>query len=100
MIRRTKTDDSMVDAKGEPMFPRREIQTVPVGLSPAERYLYEDLTEYISMVYTASTERDAHAAGFATVIYLKRLVSSNAAITQSLEIRRNDLKDRVSLFPE
>jgi len=97
MVRRTKTDDSMVGSDGEPMFPGREIQTVPVELSPAERHLYEDLTEYISAVYTASAERDAHAAGFATVIYQKRLVSSIAAITQSLENRRDDLEDRVSI---
>jgi len=97
MIRRMKTGDSMVDADGEPMFPDRDITTVPVELAPEERELYEDLTEYISAVYTASAETDRHAAGFTMVIYQKRLVSSIAAITQSLRNRRDDLEEKTAI---
>jgi superfamily II DNA or RNA helicase len=97
MIRRMKTDDSMVDGDGEPMFPDREITTVPVELTAEERELYEDLTEYISAVYTASAETDRHAAGFTMVIYQKRLVSSIAAITQSLRNRREDLEEKTPI---
>lgn len=97
MIRRMKTDESMVDADGNPMFPDRQIKTVPVELTPEERDLYDDLTEYISAVYTASADTDSHTAGFTMVIYQKRLVSSIAAITKSLENRREDLEQKVSI---
>jgi superfamily II DNA or RNA helicase len=97
MIRRTKSDDSMIDADGTPMFPPREIQTLGVNLMPEERRLYDDITEYISAVYTASAESDRHAAGFTMVIYQKRLVSSIRAIQQSLQNRLDDLDTKVSV---
>ncbi|MDQ2074769.1 helicase-related protein [Haloarcula sp. H-GB4] len=94
MIRRTKSDDSMIDADGEPMFPPREIQTLGVDLTPAERRLYDDLTEYISAIYTASADSDQHAAGFTMVIYQKRLVSSIQSIRESLRNRLDDLDSK------
>ena len=97
MIRRVKTDDSMIDADGEPMFPEREITTLPVELTEEERQLYDDLTEYISAVYTASAESDRHTAGFTMVIYQKRLVSSIRAISESLQSRKEDLDEKISV---
>ena len=97
MIRRVKADDSMIAADGTPMFPSREITTLPVSLTPAERRLYDDLTEYISAVYSANAESDKHAAGFTMVIYQKRLVSSIKAIAQSLQNRLDDLDQKTSV---
>lgn len=97
MIRRTKSEDSMIDADGEPMFPPREIQTLGVQLISEERRLYDDLTEYISAIYTASAESDRHAAGFTMVIYQKRLVSSIRAIRSSLQNRLEDLDTKTSV---
>ncbi|WP_247729572.1 helicase-related protein [Halovivax limisalsi] len=97
MIRRVKTDDSMIAADGTPMFPDREITTLPVSLTSAERRLYDDLTEYISAVYTANAESDRHAAGFTMVIYQKRLVSSIRAIAQSLQNRLDDLEEKTTV---
>lgn len=97
MIRRVKTDESMIDADGNPMFPERTITTIPVELTREERHLYDDLTEYISAVYTASAESDRHAAGFTMVIYQKRLVSSIRAIAESLRSRKEDLEEKISI---
>ncbi|MCO8256750.1 SNF2-related protein [Haladaptatus sp. AB618] len=97
MIRRTKTDESMIASDGTPMFPSREITTLPVTLTVAERQLYDDLTEYISAVYTANAESDRHAAGFTMVIYQKRLVSSIRAIAQSLQNRLDDLDEKTAV---
>ncbi|UVE51970.1 DEAD/DEAH box helicase family protein (plasmid) [Haloferax larsenii] len=94
MIRRVKSDKSMIDAEGKPMFPGRKITTLPVSLTPEERRLYDDLTEYISAIYTANVETDRHAAGFTMVIYQKRLVSSIKAIANSLQKRRDELETK------
>ena len=97
MIRRVKTDASMIDADGSSMFPDREITTLPVSLTESERQLYDDLTEYISAIYTVSAESDRYAAGFTMVIYQKRLVSSIRAITRSLQRRLRDLDEKITI---
>jgi len=97
MIRRVKSDDSLIDTDGTPMFPEREIMTLPVELTEDERELYDDLTEYISAIYTVSAKSDKNVAGFTQVIYQKRLVSSIRAIAKSLQNRREDLEEKVKV---
>lgn len=94
MIRRVKSDKSLINAEGKPMFPSRKISTLPVSLTPEERQLYDDLTEYISAIYTANVETDRQVAGFTMVIYQKRLVSSIKSIARSLQKRRDNLKTK------
>ena len=90
MIRRLK--DEMYDADGTPMFPEKNIQTLPVEFTTQERELYDDITEYITEHYNLASQEENDAAGFAMVLYQKRLVSSIYAIQQSLRNRMESIK--------
>ncbi len=90
MIRRLK--DKMYNKDGTPMFPEKNIQTLPVEFTPQERELYEDITEYITEHYNLASQEENDAAGFAMVLYQKRLVSSIYAIQQSLRNRMESIK--------
>ncbi|QLC35678.1 DEAD/DEAH box helicase family protein (plasmid) [Halarchaeum sp. CBA1220] len=90
MIRRLK--DEMYEADGSPMFPEKNIQTLPVEFTPEERQLYDDVTEYITEYYNLASREENDAAGFAMVLYQKRLVSSIYAIQQSLKNRMESIK--------
>jgi ERCC4-related helicase len=96
MIRRLKTDDDIVDEQGNPMFPPREISTLPVNLSEPEQALYDDVTEYIRDHYadrlSAGSGASNRIAGYALSVYQKRLVSSIRAIETSLRNHRAGLK--------
>jgi len=83
MIRRLK--DDMYETDGTRMFPEKNIEALGVEMSPAERKLYDDVTEYIREYYNLARQEENQAAGFTMVIYQKRLVSSIYAIRKSLE---------------
>jgi SNF2 family DNA or RNA helicase len=90
MIRRLK--DEMYEADGSKMFPEKNIQTLPVEFTPQERELYEDITEYITEHYNLASQEENDAAGFAMVLYQKRLVSSIHAIRKSLRNRMDSIE--------
>jgi Superfamily II DNA/RNA helicases, SNF2 family len=85
MIRRLK--DEMYEADGSKMFPEKKIETLPVEFTATERELYDDVTEYITEHYNLASKEENDAAGFAMVLYQKRLVSSIHAIRKSLKNR-------------
>ena len=91
MIRRLK--DDMHDTDGTRMFPEKNIEALGVDMSPAERKLYDDVTEYIREYYNLARQEDNQAAGFTMVIYQKRLVSSIYAIRKSLENRMRAIQN-------
>ncbi len=91
MIRRLK--DDMYDTDGTRMFPEKNIEALGVDLSPAERKLYDDVTEYIREFYNLAQQEENQAAGFTMVIYQKRLVSSIYAIRKSLENRMRAIQN-------
>ena len=90
MIRRLK--DQMYEADGSKMFPEKNIQTLPVEFTPQERELYDDITEYITEHYNLASQEENDAAGFAMVLYQKRLVSSIHAIRKSLRNRMDSIE--------
>ncbi|WP_181685981.1 DEAD/DEAH box helicase [Halorhabdus salina] len=90
MIRRLKED--MYEEDGTPMFPEKNIKTLPVNFTEEETQLYDDVTEYISEYYNLASRADNDAAGFAMVIYQKRLVSSIHAIRKSLKSRMESIQ--------
>ena len=90
MIRRLKSE--MYEADGSKMFPDKNIQTLPVEFTQQERELYDDITEYITEHYNLASREENEAAGFAMVLYQKRLVSSIYAIQQSLHNRMDSIK--------
>lgn len=91
MIRRLKED--MYETDGTRMFPEKNIEALGVEMSPAERKLYDDVTEYIREYYNLAQQEENKAAGFTMVIYQKRLVSSIYAIQKSLENRMRAIQN-------
>ncbi|WP_254821924.1 helicase-related protein [Haloglomus halophilum] len=92
MIRRGKT--TIYDDDGERIFPDRDVQTVPVSMSPAEQELYDGVTEYVQEVYNRSAELNKPAVGFAMALMQKRLVSSVGAIRETLRRRLRALLEQ------
>jgi len=90
MIRRLK--DEMYEADGSKMFPEKKIETLPVEFTATERELYDDVTEYITEHYNLASKEENDAAGFAMVLYQKRLVSSIHAIRKSLKNRMDSIE--------
>ncbi len=90
MIRRLK--DEMYNPDGSKMFPEKDIKTLPVKFTPEERELYKDVTEYITENYNLAHHEDNNEAGFAMVLYQKRLVSSIHAIRKSLKNRMESIQ--------
>ena len=91
MIRRLK--DDMYETDGTRMFPEKNIEALPVGMTREERQLYDDVTEYIREYYDLAQQEENQAAGFTMVIYQKRLVSSIYAIRKSLENRMRAIQN-------
>lgn len=84
MIRRLKSD--LVDAQGNPLYARRNLQALPIDYTPEEREIHRKLDDYC-----ASREKDAERAGngfgtaFVNRLLKKRLLSSPAAFASTLE---------------
>ena len=90
MIRRLK--DQMYESDGSKMFPEKDIKTLPVTFTREERELYEDVTNYITEHYDLAHREENDTAGFAMVLYQKRLVSSIHAIRKSLKNRMKSIE--------
>ncbi len=91
ILRRLKEEMCRFD--GSPLFPPRTVKTVTFDLSRAERDLYDEVTEYVSEHFNKAMQKEKRNVGFAMTILQRRLTSSLAAITASLERRRDRLQD-------
>lgn len=84
MVRRLKSD--LVDADGQPLYPKRTLQALAVSYAQEERVIHQRLDDYCS-----SREKGAGAAGssfgttFVNQLLKKRLFSSPAAFASTLE---------------
>jgi ERCC4-related helicase len=91
IVRRTKRQ--VTDAKGEPIFCRRQVFTETFALAPKERNFYEMLSEYLREGYDAAgvdqarTTNRQRAIGFVMVTFQKIMSSSPRAIAQALRRR-------------
>lgn len=91
MIRRTKRE--VTDAKGNPIFRRRQVHTERFPLAPREREFYDRLSEYLREGYTVAginqprTTRQQRAIGFVMATFQKIMSSSPRAIRQALRRR-------------
>jgi superfamily II DNA or RNA helicase len=63
----------------------RDVQAVPIELTPSEQELYDRLDELIDRLM--STHADRRGAGFVLTVYRRRLTSSWAAIRKTLRRR-------------
>jgi SNF2 family DNA or RNA helicase len=93
MRRMNKEDLRRFD--GRPLFPERRAYTVSYPLPPAEKHLYDTVTEYVRTEFNRADQlfddKRRGTVGFALTILQRRLASSPEAIYQSLKRRRGAL---------
>lgn len=97
-LMRRMVKEEMVKFDGTPLFPQRLAYTVNYVLSPAEKILYDRVTEYVKIEMGKADELDGRrkgSVGFALTALQRRLASSPEAIFQSLHRRRERLTARV-----
>lgn len=90
---------------GTRLFPERKAYTVDYELSPAEKRLYEDVTDYVrNEMGRAESEirsgRQKNCIGFALTMLQRRLASSPLAIYLSLKRRRERLEHLFETFDQ
>jgi superfamily II DNA or RNA helicase len=85
---------------GRPLFPERRAYTISYPLSPVERDLYDDVTQYVRKEFDRAeklgNDKRKGTVGFALTILQRRLASSPAAIYRSLTRRRERLETRLA----
>ena len=99
MRRMVKEDLKTFD--GKPLFPERRAYSVNYELSPAEKDLYDAVTQYVREEMSRADRLKQHGdakrgftVGFALTVLQRRLASSPEAILKSLERRHARLKKR------
>ena len=90
LLRRLKED--MTDFEGKPLFPPRHVHTSSFRLSPSEKRLYEDVTDYVRYYFNRALEEKKRNVGLAMTVLQRRLASSTYAIAASLENRLKRLQ--------
>lgn len=100
LMRRMVKED-LLTFEGKPLFPERRAYTVQYDLSPPERELYEQVTDYVrtemgraERIAQAGDRKRGNNVGFALTILQRRLASSPEAILRSLERRQMRLEGR------
>jgi SNF2 family DNA or RNA helicase len=65
-------------------LPPRRVHSLPVRLSPAERRLYDDVTDFVREAYWSSTGRMSWAARLTLVVLQREIGSSTFAVAETL----------------
>lgn len=101
LMRRMVKED-LLTFEGKPLFPERRAYTVEYELSPAERDLYEQVTDYVrtemgraERIAQAGDKKRGNNVGFALTVLQRRLASSPEAILRSLERRQQRLDTKL-----
>lgn len=101
LMRRMVKED-LLTFEGKPLFPERRAYTVSFDLSPGERELYEEVTNYVrtemgraDRITSEGDGKRGNNVGFALTVLQRRLASSPEAILRSLERRRDRLQKRL-----
>lgn len=87
VFRRTQAD--ACDAKGEPLFSRRQVHTSAFHLTEAEQKFYKSLMDYLRDGYNLAAMQGAkgQSLGFVMTIFQKIASSSFAAVASTLRRR-------------
>lgn len=88
VLRRSK--EQVTDLEGRPLFKKREVKTVGVTLTEAERRLYDAVTAYVRRWYqvvSGKTDRRSRNIALALIVLQRRLSSSLFAVRESLRRR-------------
>ena len=101
LMRRMVKED-LLTFEGKPLFPERRAYTVAYELSPAERELYDLVTDYVrtemgraERISQAGDKKRGNNVGFALTVLQRRLASSPEAILRSLERRQYRLDTKL-----
>ena len=89
-IRRLKED--MKDWDGKQLFKERHTKTTLYELTPAEKKLYDSVTEYLMEKRQVATEEANIHVSLALMVMQRRLTSSIYAIMRTLKNRYNALR--------
>lgn len=89
-IRRLKED--MKDWNGNPLYKNRFTKTISYQLTPEEKYLYDQVTNYLTQRKEEATEEKNIHVTLALAVMQRRLVSSIFAIKNTLFKRWNALQ--------
>lgn len=91
--------EELLKFDGRPLFPERLAYTVEYDLSPAEKELYDLVTQYVTEEFNRAERlggKHRNSIGFALTILQRRLASSPEAIYQSLRRRRVRLESKLA----
>jgi superfamily II DNA or RNA helicase len=97
ILRRTK--EQVTDLEGRKLFRRREVRTIGVSLTEAEKRLYDAVTAYVRRWYavvSGKTDRRSRNVVLALTMLQRRLSSSLFAVRESLRRRRSKLQKLLS----
>ncbi|CEA09670.1 RNA polymerase-associated protein RapA [Arthrobacter saudimassiliensis] len=101
-LMRRMVKENLLTFEGKPLFPERRAYTVEYDLSPAERDLYEQVTEYVrtemgraDRIAAEGDKKRGNNVGFALTVLQRRLASSPEAILRSLERRQQRLESKL-----
>lgn len=83
MIRRLKTD--LIDKDGKALYPRRNLQALPIPFTAAERAAFKMLEAYCASREQSCASSGAASAHFVNGLLKKRFLSSPAAFASTLE---------------
>lgn len=98
-VMRRLVKEELLKFDGRPLFPERLAYTVEYDLSPAEKELYDLVTQYVTEEFNRADRLDGkrrNSVGFALTILQRRLASSPEAIYQSLSRRRGRLESKLA----
>ena len=101
LMRRMVKED-LLTFEGKPLFPERRAYTVSYELSPAERDLYDQVSDYVRQemgradrLVEQGDGKRGNTVGFALTVLQRRLASSPEAILRSLERRKARLAEQL-----
>ena len=83
VLRRTK--EEMLTENGEPLYPRRNVDTQPYRLSRQEGDLLEQVLKFVRRHYAEAKKANRQSAAFALIMLSRRLASSPYALRESLQ---------------
>lgn len=103
-LMRRMVKEELLTFEGRPLFPERRAYTAAYDLTPAERELYDDVTDYVrtqmGRAERIADKKRGNAVGFALMVLQRRLASSPEAILKSLKRRSERLTERARTLAE
>ena len=90
-LRRIKED--LKDFDGNPIFTKRETNTVKFNFSDDEIELYDKLSNYIMFQYNKAISQDRRSFVFALLLLQRRMASSLYALLNSLQRKKSKFED-------